>query len=278
MGLGYYVNLGGKKDFVKREDLPTPQQELLERIKLCSDRSKDNIIGVGQWKYEKDTSNTVVKLQIRGDINVLEIDFLAILSQLPDLFPDLVDFYLDNNQITTIPNSFKNFSQLIRISLAGRNISSLPEDIFSHMPQLTHLSLHDMKLKQLPSSFYSLTQLKDFYWSNMPPFPTGSYEMKRIMPQLLQIRSDTFGEIKLNEQKAREKLRILHVRNVDKTIQKLKIKPASVSKLELSEVERYATCAQCQYLETFLSPDHELIQRLNAEHAISTSKDLQILK
>ncbi len=276
--MDYHVYLGGKMKFIDKQDLSLSQREILRNIFDCFDISKPLNSGISQWKYATDTTNTIVKIQIIGDINVLEEEFLRLLSKIPKIFPSLVDFFLDNNQITTIPPTFNNLHHLIRLGIVGHNLSSLPDDFFSEMPHLTHLSFHQTKLSKLPTSFYSLSQLEDFYWQNTPPFPADSIEMKQIMPRLLSLQSDVPGKQILGQQRINEFYRLRDIKKVDALIEKLKTNVDALTPGEMVHIMIHATFAHRQYLESLLPEDHTLLRKLSNRHSIPLDNDHIILQ
>ncbi len=81
--------------------------------------------------------------------------------------PYLINYYayrvsylkLQSNQLTSLPASFGNLTQLRRLQLYDNQLTSLPES-FGNLSQLKALSLHQNQLTSLPDSFGNLSQLK----------------------------------------------------------------------------------------------------------------------
>ena len=75
------------------------------------------------------------------------------------LLVNLTHLYLNNNQLTAIPESFGNLVNLTKLSLGSNQLTSLPES-FGNLVNLTTLWLGTNQLTSLPESFGNLVNLK----------------------------------------------------------------------------------------------------------------------
>jgi hypothetical protein len=82
------------------------------------------------------------------------------LFKIPDLVNRLKDLDLSYNQLTQLPDTFGNLSQLTTLNLVRNELTQLP-DTFGNLRQLTKLNLRMTELTQLPSTFGNLSQLAD---------------------------------------------------------------------------------------------------------------------
>ncbi len=69
---------------------------------------------------------------------------------------------LVNNQLTSLPNSIGNLTQLQKLRLTFNHLTSLPDSI-GNLTQLKTLSLGRNRLTSLPNSIGNLTQLQELY-------------------------------------------------------------------------------------------------------------------
>ena len=71
---------------------------------------------------------------------------------------NITNLDLYNNQLTTLPESIGNLTQLITICLYDNYLTTLPESI-GNLTLLTHLNLSNNKLTTLPKSFGKSTAI-----------------------------------------------------------------------------------------------------------------------
>ncbi|QZA59212.1 leucine-rich repeat domain-containing protein [Candidatus Rhabdochlamydia porcellionis] len=90
------------------------------------------------------------------------------LTTLPDTFGNLsqlTSLSLNINQLTTLPDTFGNLSQLTSLSLNINQLTTLP-DTFGNLSQLTWLDLSTNQLTALPDTFGNLSQLTSLGLNN----------------------------------------------------------------------------------------------------------------
>ena len=76
--------------------------------------------------------------------------------------PSLVKLGLDNNHLTTLPDSIGALTGLTTLSLSNNHLTTLPDSIGA-LTGLTTLSLGDNHLTTLPDSIGALTNLKELW-------------------------------------------------------------------------------------------------------------------
>uniref|UniRef100_A0A3B4ZYF0 Slit homolog 1 protein n=1 Tax=Stegastes partitus TaxID=144197 RepID=A0A3B4ZYF0_9TELE len=78
------------------------------------------------------------------------------LQALPRGLPrNVTELYLDGNQFTSVPKELATFKYLQLVDLSNNKISSLSDDSFSNMSQLTTLSLHGNDISELQQGIFS---------------------------------------------------------------------------------------------------------------------------
>lgn len=74
---------------------------------------------------------------------------------------NLVEIFLDNNQLKNLPGKTFGYLQHLRhVELKNNNLTSLPDDLFEAARSLQRLSLDQNHLKDLPESIFKDTSLK----------------------------------------------------------------------------------------------------------------------
>ncbi|PCI75153.1 hypothetical protein COB21_05970, partial [Candidatus Aerophobetes bacterium] len=105
------------------------------------------------------------------DQNTTELNFqnLGITSFFPEFFnilakkfPNLTALQLNHNQLTALPDSIGNLSQLHTLDLNGNRLTELPETI-GNLSLLTTLYLGNNQLAELPETIGNLSLLTTLY-------------------------------------------------------------------------------------------------------------------
>ena len=83
------------------------------------------------------------------------------LTELPDSFANLTNLKalnISKNKLTALPESFGKLTNLERLDISSNNLATLPES-FCKLTNLKRLDISDNKLTALPESFANLTSL-----------------------------------------------------------------------------------------------------------------------
>jgi len=83
------------------------------------------------------------------------------LTSLPESIDNLTELFLLNlsdNRLSSLPENFGNLSKLSQLNLEGNNLTSLPEN-FGKLTKLFALEINNNNLTSLPESFGKLTNL-----------------------------------------------------------------------------------------------------------------------
>jgi Leucine-rich repeat (LRR) protein len=104
-----------------------------------------------------DSDETVYRLSLS---NILQFPVI-----IRAYFPCLQELLVNDNQLTSLPESFGNLSLLQMLMMQNNQLTSLPES-FGELTQLQTLHLNNNQLTSLPESFGNLTQLQTLLIDN----------------------------------------------------------------------------------------------------------------
>jgi hypothetical protein len=102
-------------------------------------------------------------------------------QQIPDIFPCIIRLRLNNNRLTSLPESFGNLAQLQRASINDNQLTSLPES-FGNLTHLIAVDLTNNRLTSLPESIGNLTNLRDLWLRGNPISPAEQARIRNLLP------------------------------------------------------------------------------------------------
>ncbi|MDY7005815.1 MAG: COR domain-containing protein, partial [Cyanobacteriota bacterium] len=118
------------------------------------------------------------------------------LTTLPESITQLTNLTqldLHGNKLTTLPESITQLTNLTRLGLHGNKLTTLPESI-SQLTNLTRLDLYDNQLTTLPESISQLTNLTRLYLSDnpleTPPIEIAKKGIEAIREYFQQIKAE----------------------------------------------------------------------------------------
>lgn len=94
-------------------------------------------------------------------------EFIPLIHQIPDFFPDLYRLGLSIYCLKSLPKSFNNLSQLIYLQIGGDQFEKIDEGLFTNMPDLKILAIKG-KFTTIPDSIGKLKNLEGIGISNSP--------------------------------------------------------------------------------------------------------------
>ena len=115
-------------------------------------------------------------LQIWVFTTAILLSFLAQFGSLTCL----VELFVDNNQLTHLPESIGNLISLKTLSFSNNQLSHLPDSI-GNLSNLTGLFVNNNQLTLLPDSIGNLAYLTHFYVFTNPitSSPAGKSDVRR---------------------------------------------------------------------------------------------------
>ncbi|QZA59211.1 NEL-type E3 ubiquitin ligase domain-containing protein [Candidatus Rhabdochlamydia porcellionis] len=153
---------------INNKTLTTLSDLLTYRSILAQKQQLDHILN--QWtkkaSFGEDQAEAKKRIldffnnSTKQDLNLSSLN----LSSLPDIFNiscfchRLKELDLSENQLTTLPDTFRNLSRLTRLSLSTNQLTTLPKTL-GNLSQLTMLDLGTNQLTTLPNTLGNLSRL-----------------------------------------------------------------------------------------------------------------------
>lgn len=144
-------------------------------VKLMATFSNAKVISLGFEEYIYLNVNHLDQLPCAGldecyqveKMNLTNTRLYHINSNI-DIYQNIVEINLSQNNLNGLPNEFCNLKKLETCILSGNKILYLPDDI-GNLTKLVRLYLDDNNLCMLPSTLHELTSLKvlDLYNNNL---------------------------------------------------------------------------------------------------------------
>lgn len=168
-----------------------------EAIKVIINCFSSNGYGALKYLIENETSRFVIK-KFRNELKLknceisrrLYYEFIRKYSDFYSVFPEEAEFLFDLDCITENENlgHFKTHikkGHIIILDLAGWNLETLPDSIKA-LSYLKKLNLWNNRLKDLPKSFGSLSNLEEFYldWNNFKKIPEIDWTKLKSLKKL----------------------------------------------------------------------------------------------
>jgi len=98
-----------------------------------------------------------------------------------DELKNLNSLYLNDNNLTSLPESIGKLTKLKALYLGGNKLETLPESI-GNLTNLEKLSLRMNKLESLPESIGNLTNLEGLWLYSNPISDEEKVRIKKLLP------------------------------------------------------------------------------------------------
>lgn len=146
-----------------------PDPEMASQIatllgKTVNDTLDFNDIAITNTLYLGGNITDISGIEVFINLQILSISGTQI-TTVPNSFAqltNLADLDLQHNQITSLPDNFGDMGSLESLDLNSNKLTTLPDSI-SYLPYLRYLNLSSNEFSTLPLSLVSLTDLTDLY-------------------------------------------------------------------------------------------------------------------
>lgn len=143
--------------------------------------------------HENYTNNDVKALVLEESSSLYSFP-----SGIPDIFPNVDEIYLSNNEIESIERSdFFGLDSLFSVSFYKNQLEKLPEDVFWDLKNLQDISFSNNKLTNFPTKiFHNLLKLRRFYAkSNYLHVLKPEVFLKNTMLETIDLSSNRLAKV-----------------------------------------------------------------------------------